>query len=194
MLTRPPIRIRLNAGAQPSLGSAPATKGPVKPPKPPVPVPTAAPDQPAAAPKPKGPAQTPPKPRPLPVKVEYPQRLQSRSKEARKIPGIFVGGRRWGCPFRVREIDGRWCVVWAGEPWLTKPADWQDIPCGSRPEATQFAQEAFRDWLTSKPLADVLDHARRILRGYNLVCLCPLGYPCHATVLLELANRAENES
>ncbi|ORV13543.1 hypothetical protein AWB94_04795 [Mycolicibacterium canariasense] len=26
------------------------------------------------------------------------------------------------------------------------------------------------------------------LRGHDLVCWCPLGQPCHADVLLELAN------
>ena len=30
--------------------------------------------------------------------------------------------------------------------------------------------------------------ARRELRGKNLACWCPLGEPCHADVLLELAN------
>lgn len=37
-------------------------------------------------------------------------------------------------------------------------------------------QRAFRRWV------------RRDLRGKNLVCWCPLGQPCHADVLLELAN------
>jgi len=30
--------------------------------------------------------------------------------------------------------------------------------------------------------------ARALLRGRNLGCWCPLGDPCHADVLLELAN------
>ena len=203
MSIAPPIRIRRT---RPSLGSAPATtpkpKGPSKPPKPPVPAPAPAPVQPVARSKPpsvatpKGPAQTPPKPRPLPVRVEHPQRLRA-GRQARQTPGIFVGGWAWGSPFRVREVEGRWSVVWTGDErglGRYRPKDWQDIPCETRPETAQLAQEAFRDWITSKPLADVLDHARRILRGYNLVCPCPLGYPCHATVLLELVNRAENKS
>lgn len=31
-------------------------------------------------------------------------------------------------------------------------------------------------------------HALSTLRGKNLACWCPLGSPCHADVLLELAN------
>ena len=45
-----------------------------------------------------------------------------------------------------------------------------------------------------KPSAGLLEHARRILRGYNLVCPCPDGYPCHGSVLIELVNQPENES
>lgn len=30
--------------------------------------------------------------------------------------------------------------------------------------------------------------AKRLLRGKNLACWCPLDQPCHADVLLELAN------
>ena len=30
--------------------------------------------------------------------------------------------------------------------------------------------------------------ARRLLRGHDLACWCPLDQPCHADVLLEVAN------
>lgn len=52
----------------------------------------------------------------------------------------------------------------------------------------------FRWWLnTPRPPGDV--ERDRILaeiaelRGKDLACWCPLGQPCHADVLLELANR-----
>jgi hypothetical protein len=31
--------------------------------------------------------------------------------------------------------------------------------------------------------------ARAELRGYNLACFCPLDKPCHADLLLEIANQ-----
>ncbi len=34
-----------------------------------------------------------------------------------------------------------------------------------------------------------MERARADLRGKNLACWCPLGQPCHADVLLEIANR-----
>ena len=33
--------------------------------------------------------------------------------------------------------------------------------------------------------------AREELRGKNLACFCPLSEPCHADVLLEVANEEE---
>jgi hypothetical protein len=34
-----------------------------------------------------------------------------------------------------------------------------------------------------------LDEARRELGGRDLVCWCPIDQPCHADVLLEIANQ-----
>ncbi|MGC7247308.1 DUF4326 domain-containing protein, partial [Mycobacteroides abscessus] len=34
----------------------------------------------------------------------------------------------------------------------------------------------------------VFDTIRRELRGHDLACWCPLDQPCHADVLLEIAN------
>jgi hypothetical protein len=48
---------------------------------------------------------------------------------------------------------------------------------------------AFRTWLRSTAAGKALaDAARETLRGRNLACWCPLEGPCHADVLLEIAN------
>lgn len=46
-------------------------------------------------------------------------------------------------------------------------------------------------WLADKLIAyrKMAKRDRRHLRGKNLACWCPLNAPCHADVLLELANR-----
>lgn len=46
---------------------------------------------------------------------------------------------------------------------------------------------AYKDWLATsgRTLAEA---ARTELRGKNLACWCPPDQPCHADVLLELAN------
>lgn len=47
----------------------------------------------------------------------------------------------------------------------------------------------FRKWLDVTPYgATMARQARSQLRGKNLMCFCPLDQPCHADVLLELAN------
>lgn len=60
------------------------------------------------------------------------------------------------------------------------------------------AVSAFEDWLAGNPWAcgtDTFEDRRQTLirrlpelRGKNLACWCPLDGPCHADVLLALAN------
>ncbi len=208
MTKNPPIRIRRQktepapsspAPPEPTWpaypGLAPAAPPAPAPPKP-KPKPKPAPKPfPAVAVKPEGPAKTPPKPRPPLVRVENPRRLRIRSKEHRKLGGFIIASPAWGSPFRPREVDGRWCVAWVGDDMRLaeyKPADWKDILCESRQEAASLSLLAFEDWLTSKPSAGLLDHAREILRGYNLVCMCRADSPyCHGAVLLRLVNESE---
>lgn len=51
----------------------------------------------------------------------------------------------------------------------------------------QDAVDAFRRWLLPRPI--FVDTIRRDLRGKNLACWCKPGEPCHADVLLEIANK-----
>jgi len=68
--------------------------------------------------------------------------------------------------------------------------------------AGAFIVECFRDWIgptqsgrdwwqgpeSDKRRKAILDGVGS-LRGKNLACFCPIDQPCHADVLLELANR-----
>lgn len=57
------------------------------------------------------------------------------------------------------------------------------------------AVESFRDWIAHpshypcKPSPPTLKQIQDNLRGKNLACYCKPDSPCHADVLLELANR-----
>lgn len=46
----------------------------------------------------------------------------------------------------------------------------------------------FTDYLSRPEQAELVQRIKRDLRGKNLACWCPLDAPCHADVLLELAN------
>lgn len=48
----------------------------------------------------------------------------------------------------------------------------------------------FREWLENTDAGMlVIVQARKFLKGHNLACFCPLDKPCHADVLLEVANK-----
>ena len=56
---------------------------------------------------------------------------------------------------------------------------------GSLTAARQAVVDLFKDGLNDYFRGLVMLH----LRGKNLACFCPLDQPCHADVLLEVANR-----
>jgi hypothetical protein len=107
-----------------------------------------------------------------------PQRIQlSRTKGFRKPEGTIVVSRpsKWGNPFVVGEM-------------LSETTGYR-IPLVITPEVAVFL---FREWLAQKqPVVDpvIVEEDFAELRGHDLACWCPLDQPCHADVLLELANR-----
>jgi len=100
------------------------------------------------------------------------RRIQLSRRRGWRMPRDAVKvdrATRWGNPFRAGEQDAAHCVA------------------------------MFRDWLVhGLPQRPDLDAKRaRILtdlhqlRGKCLACWCKLDEPCHADVLLDLANRAD---
>jgi hypothetical protein len=53
-----------------------------------------------------------------------------------------------------------------------------------------IAVDAYREWLAEDMAVFPDEYASDLaaLRGHDLACWCPLDQPCHADVLLELAN------
>ncbi len=93
-------------------------------------------------------------------------------------------------------------VVYVGRPTVF------GNPFGGEREGSVYQ---YREWLSSGVLPHIwvpaldgvvnLSARRRAvlrrlreLRGKDLACWCPLDLPCHAAVLLELANREERGS
>ncbi|MBB4574436.1 DUF4326 domain-containing protein [Rhizobium lentis] len=86
---------------------------------------------------------------------------------------------------------------------FSKPAVWDVFgrgtivkSCASRQEAVEYAIECYRADICNTgphnhrlidPVPTPADIAKA-LRGFNLACWCKLGEPCHADILLELAN------
>jgi hypothetical protein len=111
-----------------------------------------------------------------------PERVQlSRRKGYRKPDGAIVVARptRWGNPFTAANILAN-----------DEAVDIED----ARDEAADY----YRLWLTTPVRVEendafidrrawVLDHLHE-LAGRDLACWCPLDQPCHADILLALAN------
>lgn len=138
-----------------------------------------------------------------------PQRIQlRRTKGWRKPEGAIVVARpsRWGNWYKVTtagDLRPRYRDVLPDPDGLMViELDKRGYHTGShwggfadRHEATAFAVDMFRRALLGTRLdVDGLHHHdywMGPLRGHDLACWCPLDQPCHADVLLDLANRAE---
>jgi len=102
---------------------------------------------------------------------ERPKRVQRSRRAGWRMPAgaVYVGRpSKWGNPYRV------------GESRMHVNGFNLSVPNAAT--AVRF----YRDWIERSLAAypDLLD----ALRGRDLVCWCPLDAPCHADVLLELAN------
>lgn len=125
---------------------------------------------------------------------EAPRRVQlSRAKGWRMSENTVKVDRStgFGNPFPITKCTSTHMGVtkpifqigtWAG------PAMWLR---DTKAEAQQISVSAYRAWL-NQPAQHPLRDRIAMLRGKNLACWCRLDAPCHADVLLELANRPEN--
>jgi len=93
-----------------------------------------------------------------------PQRIQRKRTKGWKMPPntVYVGRpTKFGNPFLVGPYGRDW----------------------SREEVVQM----YRKWATESGTYAGFEGIRN-LRGKDLACWCPLDQPCHADVLLEIAN------
>jgi hypothetical protein len=126
--------------------------------------------------------------------MSEPRRIQRKRTKGWKMPegAIYVGRpTRWGNPFRAIREGGFQCVVdHRGARWSRLVCDTDRAKC-----ATEMRAEAVRLFeLHSGPMGNYEIDADDLaaLRGHDLACWCPLDQPCHADVLLELANAKES--
>lgn len=102
-----------------------------------------------------------------------PERVQLRRTKGWRMPENTVKvdrSTKWGNPHPWRAEKG-----YFGNRW------------NSDAHARACAREVFRDIVRRGDFAALADIEE--LRGKNLACWCPLDEPCHADVLLELANK-----
>lgn len=109
-------------------------------------------------------------------------RIQRRRTKGWRMPesAVYVGrGTDWGNPYRPGAGIERM-------PWLPEGSVLTVEECV---EAYRQMMLGGGPLLTSdKWLSPRVGAARGLLAGKDLACWCPLDQPCHADVLLELAN------
>lgn len=104
-----------------------------------------------------------------------PQRIQRKRTKGWKMPANALSVTRpgkYGNQYRIFERKGMWIV---------SDEDNNDWQFETKTAAASWAVEMFEH-----TLPDELDLSE--LRGKDLACFCPLDQPCHADILLRLAN------
>lgn len=107
------------------------------------------------------------------VQKENPKRIQRKRTKGWRMPegAVYVGRpTQWGNPWRFNPLSAA---------------------------SRRVAVAHYRGWATAFFAVDtpIVNYLRADLRGHDLACWCPLEdengnrVPCHADVLLELANR-----
>lgn len=123
--------------------------------------------------------------------TERPQRIQlQRTRGWRKPPGAVVVARptTWGNPFRL----GGWFV--RSPQHRNTPYPGQVIRSAEPVRDRAHAVELFCEHIAYEDVAWDPAEIRRVLGGRDLACWCPLTdadgnrVPCHADVLLQIAN------
>lgn len=110
-----------------------------------------------------------------------PKRVQrSRSKGAKLGDAVYVGrGSKWGNPFEVGSVVH--IVVQNKRNKLRPP---QEQTMTVTPElACVLYRERIVNLIEQLGVPKISE-----LRGKDLACWCSLDQPCHADILLELAN------
>lgn len=105
-----------------------------------------------------------------------PKRIQRKRTKGWRMPeGAVCVDRstKWGNPFEIG------CGV------VVRHADGEGVYLG-KVETRDQAVSWYRAFISHYP--HVEQRARDQLRGKDLACWCPLDQPCHADVLLEVAN------
>lgn len=90
-------------------------------------------------------------------------------------------------PKRIQRKRTKGWRMPEGAVYVGRPSRWGN-PCGVKLWGKQDAVDEFKLALISGCLKITVDDVKRELRGKDLACWCPLDQPCHADVLLKLAN------
>ena len=104
-----------------------------------------------------------------PVRIQLSRKagfnLQAHSRSLNGLDAVNVARpSKWGNPFRIGDFG---------------------IP------DQEAACTRYHEWLDGRVVGTDRPNSLEALRGKNLACWCKPGEPCHADILLELANEVD---
>lgn len=118
------------------------------------------------------------------LECPFPVRVQRSRQRGWKMPPntVYVGRpTKWGNPWSPKNstrVTMKRGFVGRG----------RDPVKSTRPFTLAECVGAYRACVATRELGYGRAEIRAELRGKNLACWCPIGSPCHADVLLEIAN------
>lgn len=120
-----------------------------------------------------------------------PQRIQRKRTKGWRMPegAVYVGRpSKWGNHYTLDRISASEYVVLRTDG--SEIADsWGGFGFAAQWAVDHFRADLLWDFAT---FADMREDYLWRLRGKDLACWCPLDQPCHADVLLEIANGSES--
>lgn len=137
-----------------------------------------------------------------------PHRIRLSRKRGWRMPADTVKvdrSTKWGNPFDFRRSEFCWAALSFGcrgdaagrqeasvrafRDWIDPPKGRQTLMMERQPKMVGPGGEVPLGPLIKAGAAPSRQAIRDALRGKHLACWCQLDGPCHADVLLELANR-----
>ena len=119
--------------------------------------------------------------------MNRPQRIQRKRTKGWRMPegAVYVGRpTRWGNHYTVDRLSAHEAIV-LDRDGNEIPDSWGGIGFAAKWAVDAFRRDLLWDFST---FADMREDYLWALRGRDVACWCPLDQPCHADVLLELAN------
>ena len=95
-------------------------------------------------------------------------------------------------PARIQRSRAKGWRMPENTVYVGRPSYWGNpYECDSQSKDRAYLVRLFRAYLNRHEQSEMRRRIKSELRGKNLACWCPPDAPCHADVLLEIANGAE---